>query len=79
MKGRKGKISRRERAIPLIESHILSYEENLASTSEELKVSRKEKDNDKIVTLEKVVKFCEKKLKAHRECLENTKRNLKLA
>ena len=79
MKGRKGKISRRERAIPLIESHILSYEEHLASSSEELMASRKEKDNDKIITLEKVVKFCEKKLNAHRECLENTKRNLKLA
>tara|TARA_B100001079_G_scaffold238775_1_gene222621 strand:- start:100 stop:339 length:240 start_codon:yes stop_codon:yes gene_type:complete len=79
MKGRRGKISRRERAIPLIESHIVSYEETLSSYSEELKVSRKEKDNDKIVTLEKLVKFCEKKLKSHKECLENTQRNLKLA
>ena len=42
MKGRRGKISRRERAIPLIESHIVSYEETLSSYSEELKVFRKE-------------------------------------
>ena len=78
MKGRRGKISRRERAIPLIESHIVSYEEILTSYSEELKTSRKEKKND-IVTLEQLVKFSEKKLKGHKECLENTKRNLKLA
>ena len=76
MKGRKGKISRRQRAVPLIERHILTWEETLATNLAELKVFSKGKDQTKLDSLKTIVKFCEKKLNAHKECLENTKRNL---
>ena len=76
MKGRQGRIARRERAIPRIENHILAYEETLASSAESLKVARKEKDGANINTHEAFIKVCEGKLEGHRTCLENTKKNL---
>jgi hypothetical protein len=76
MRGRAADRARRERAIPIIEKHILTYEESLASTLEALNVARKGKDEGNINTHEAFIKLCEKKLEAHRTCLENTKKNL---
>ena len=76
MKGRQGRIARRERAIPRIENHILAYEETLASSAESLKVARKEKNEPGIQLHEASIKLCEKRLDGHHICLENTKKNL---
>ena len=76
MKGRQGRIARRERAIPRIENHILAYEETLVSSAESLMVARKEKNAADIRLHETSIKLCEKRLGAHHLCLENTKKNL---
>ena len=76
MKGRQGRIARRERAIPRIENHILAYEETLASNMEGLKTARKEKNESDTKLHETSIKLCEKKLGGHQLCLENTKKNL---
>ena len=76
MRGSTADRARRERAIPIIEKHILTYEESLATTLGALEVARKEKDEGNINTHEAFIKLCEKKLEAHRTCLKNTKKNL---
>ena len=76
MKGRQGRIARRERAIPRIENHILAYEETLASSMEGLKTARKEKNESDIKLHEHSIKLCEKRLSSHNLCLANTKKNL---
>ena len=76
MRGREADRARRERAIPIIEKHILTYEESLATTLGALEVARKEKDEGNINTHEAFIKLCERKLEAHHTCLENTKKNL---
>ena len=68
---------RKEGAIKRIEQQILGHEEKITSNKEGLKVARKEKDQANINTCETLVGIHEKKLNAARECLENTKNNLK--
>ena len=68
---------RRESAIKRIEQDILGYEQANTSNKERLKIARKEKDQANINTCETIVGIHEKKLNAARECLENTKNNLR--
>ena len=77
MKGNRGKRLRREGAVKLIEEQILNYEQVITSNKESLKVARKEKVQANINTCETIVETHEKKLNAARECLQNTKNNLK--
>ena len=77
MRGNLGRRLRREGAIERIEQQILNYEQVIISNKEGLKVARKEKDQANINTCETIVGIHEKKLNAARECLENTKNNLR--
>ena len=77
MRGNPGKRLRKERAIERIDQQILGYEVIINQGKDGLKIARKEKDQSNINTCEKIVEFNEKKLNAARECLENTKNNLK--
>ena len=77
MRGNLGRRLRREGAIKRVEVQILNYEQVITSNKESLKVARKEKDQANINTCETIVGIHEKKLNAARECLENTKNNLK--
>jgi len=77
MRGNLGRRLRRESAIERIEQDILGYEQANTSNKERLKIARKEKDQANINTCETIVGIHEKKLNAARECLENTKNNLK--
>ena len=77
MNGNLGRKLRREGAIKRVEAQILNYEQVITSNKESLKVARKEKDQANINTCETIVGIHEKKLNAARECLENTKNNLK--
>ena len=77
MNGNPGRRLRRESAIERVEAQILNYEQVITSNKESLKVARKEKDQANINTCETIVGIHEKKLNAARECLENTKNNLK--
>ena len=77
MNGNLGRRLRREGAIKRVEAQILNYEQVITSNKESLKVARKEKDQANINTCETIVGIHEKKLNAARECLENTKNNLR--
>lgn len=77
MRGNLGRRLRREGAIKRVEAQILNHEQVITSNEESLKVARKEKDQANINTCETIVGIHEKKLNAARECLENTKNNLK--
>ena len=77
MRGNPGRRLRKEGAIERIEQQILNYEQVITSNKESLKVARKEKDQANINTCETIVGIHEKKLNAARECLENTKNNLR--
>ena len=77
MRGNLGRRLRRESAIERIEQQILGYEQANTSNKERLKIARKEKDQANIYTCETIVGIHEKKLNAARECLENTKNNLR--
>ena len=77
MNGNPGRRLRREGAIKRVEAQILNHEQVITSNKESLKVARKEKDQANINTCETIVGIHEKKLNAARECLENTKNNLK--
>ena len=77
MRGTLGRRLRRESAVKRIEEQILGYEQANTSNKERLKIARKEKDQANINTCETIVGIHEKKLNAARECLENTKNNLK--
>ena len=77
MRGNLGRRLRRESAIERVEAQILNYEQVITSNKESLKVARKEKDQANINTCETIVGIHEKKLNAARECLENTKNNLR--
>ena len=77
MRGNLGRRLRRESAIERIEQQILGYEQANTSNKERLKIARKEKDQANINTCETIVGIHEKKLNAARECLENTKNNLR--
>ena len=77
MNGNLGRRLRREGAIKRVEAQILNHEQVITSNEESLKVARKEKDQANINTCETIVGIHEKKLNAARECLENTKNNLR--
>ena len=77
MRGNPGRRLRKEGAVKRVEAQILNYEQVITSNKESLKVARKEKDQANINTCETIVGIHEKKLNAARECLENTKNNLK--
>ena len=77
MRGNPGRRLRKEGAIKRVEEQILNYEIADTSNKELLKIARKEKDQANINTCETIVGIHEKKLNAARECLENTKNNLK--
>ena len=77
MRGNLGRRLRRESAVKRIEEQILGYEQADTSNKELLKIARKEKDQANINTCETIVGIHEKKLNAARECLENTKNNLR--
>ena len=77
MNGNLGRRLRREGAIKRVEQDILGYEQANTSNKERLKIARKEKDQANINTCETIVGIHEKKLNAARECLENTKNNLR--
>ena len=77
MNGNPGRRLRRESAVKRIEEQILGYEQANTSNKERLKIARKEKDQANINTCETIVGIHEKKLNAARECLENTKNNLR--
>jgi|TARA_Y100001951_G_scaffold18526_1_gene13767 hypothetical protein len=77
MRGNLGRRLRRESAVKRIEEQILGYEQANTSNKERLKIARKEKDQANINTCETIVGIHEKKLNAARECLENTKNNLR--
>ena len=77
MRGNLGRKMRREGAVKRIVAQILNYEQVITSNKEGLKVARKEKDQANINTCETIVGIHEKKLNAARECLENTKNNLR--
>jgi DNA-binding ferritin-like protein len=77
MRGNLGRRLRKEGAVKRVEAQILNYEQVITSNKESLKVARKEKDQANINTCETIVGIHEKKLNAARECLENTKNNLK--
>ena len=78
MKGRQGKILRRQSAIERIELTIGKYEKILPAEKELLKVMRKEKDlpPDNIPTMEKKVKQFEQKLERAQTTVTNTKKSL---
>ena len=77
MKGRQGKILRRQSAIERIELTVEKYEKILPAEKELLKVARKEKDipPNVIPALEKKIKQFEQKLDRAKTTLENTKKN----
>ena len=77
MKGRQGKILRRQSAIERIELTVEKYEKILPAEKELLKVARKEKDipPNVIPALEKKIKQFEQKLDRANTTLENTKKN----
>ena len=77
MKGRQGKILRRQSAIERIELTVEKYEKILPAEKELLKVARKEKDipPNVIPELEKKIKQFEQKLERAKTTLENTKKN----
>ena len=77
MRGNPGRRLRKEGAIKRVEEQILNYEIADTSNKELLKIARKEKDQANINTCETIVGIHEKKLNAARECLENTKNNLR--
>ena len=77
MNGNPRRRLRREGAVKRIEEQILGYEQADTSNKERLKIARKEKDQANINTCEVIIETHEKKLNAARECLENTKNNLK--
>ena len=77
MRGNLGRRLRKEGAVKRVEAQILNYEQVITSNKESLKVARKEKDQANINTCETIVGIHEKKLNAARECLQNTKNNLK--
>ena len=77
MRGNPGRMLRKEGAVKRVETQILNYEQVITSNKESLKVARKEKDQANINTCETIVGIHEKKLNAARECLQNTKNNLK--
>ena len=77
MRGNPGRRLRKEGAIKRIEEQILNYEQVITSNKENLTVARKEKNQANINTCETIIQVHEKKLNAARECLENTKNNLK--
>ena len=77
MNGNPRRRLRREGAVKRIEEQILGYEQADTSNKERLKIARKEKDQANINTCETIVGIHEKKLNAARECLENTKNNLR--
>ena len=77
MRGNLGRRLRKEGAVKRVEAQILNYEQVITSNKESLKVARKEKNQANINTCETIVGIHEKKLNAARECLENTKNNLK--
>lgn len=79
MKGKQGKILRRQGAIERIKPTIEKYEKILPAEKELLKLMRKEKDlpPDNIPTMEKKVKQFEQKLERAKITLENTKKNMK--
>ena len=77
MRGNLGRRLRREGAVKRLEEQILGYEQADTSNKERLKIARKEKDQANINTCETLIGIHEKKLNAARECLENTKNNLK--
>ena len=77
MRGNPGRRLRKEGAVKRVEAQILNYEQVITSNKESLKVARKEKNQANINTCETIVGIHEKKLNAARECLENTKNNLK--
>jgi len=77
MRGNPGRMLRKEGAVKRVETQILNYEQVITSNKESLKVARKEKDQANINTCETIVGIHEKKLNAARECLENTKNNLR--
>ena len=76
MKGRQGKILRRQSAIERIELTVEKYEKILPAEKELLKVARKEKDipPNVIPALEKKIKQFEEKLERAKTTLENTKK-----
>ena len=80
MKGRKGRILRKQSAIERIEPTIEKYEKIIPAEKELLKLMRKEKDlpPDNIPTMEKKIKQFEKKLERAKTTLANTKRNLNI-
>ena len=79
MKGRQGKIFRRQSAIERIELTVEKYEKILPAEKELLKLMRKEKDlpPDNIPVMEKKIKQFEKKIVRAKMTLENTKANLR--
>ena len=79
MKGRQGKILRRQGAIERIELTVKEYEKILPAEKELLKLMRKEKDlpPDNIPTMEKKIKQFEDKLERAKMTLENTTANLR--
>ena len=77
MNGNPRRRLRREGAVKRLEEQILGYEQANTSNKERLKIARKEKDQANINTCETIVGIHEKKLNAARECLENTKNNLR--
>ena len=77
MRGNLGRRLRKEGAVKRVEAQILNYEQVITSNKESLKIARKEKDQANINTCETIVGIHEKKLNAARECLENTKNNLR--
>ncbi len=77
MNGNPRRRLRREGAVKRLEEQILGYEQADTSNKERLKIARKEKDQANINTCETLIGIHEKKLNAARECLENTKNNLK--
>ncbi len=77
MQGHLGRRLRRESAIERVEEQILNHEQVITSNKEGLTVARKEKNQANINTCETLVGIHEKKLNAARECLENTKNNLR--
>ena len=77
MRGNPGRRLRKEGAVNRVEAQILNYEQVITSNKESLKVARKEKNQANINTCETIVGIHEKKLNAARECLENTKNNLR--
>ena len=77
MRGNPGRRLRKEGAVKRVEAQILNYEQVITSNKESLKIARKEKNQANINTCETIVGIHEKKLNAARECLENTKNNLK--